>query len=81
MTYFRGKKLIRPLTELGFDEKGVVAFLRGSDKDVSSLKDLGIHVGAEVKVLHGGQGNSLLIAVADTRIGVNYDLAKKILVN
>lgn len=76
-----GKKLIRPLSKLGFEEKGIVAFMRGDAKDVSTLKDLGIHIGAEVKVLHGGQGNSILVAVADTRIGINFDLAKKILVN
>lgn len=73
--------MIRPLSKLGFDEKGIVAFLRGDAKEVSALKDLGIHIGAELRVLHGGEGGSILVAVADTRIGINFDLAKKILVN
>ena len=45
--------MIKPLTELGIGNPGIVTAIRGSVKEVSSLKDLGLHLGSQVKVLHG----------------------------
>ncbi|MCI5850664.1 MAG: ferrous iron transport protein A [Sutterellaceae bacterium] len=73
--------MIKPLTELKDGTPGIVAAIRGDAKEVSSLKDLGIHIGAEVKVLQGRKGDSIMVAVGDTRIGVNFQMAQKILVH
>lgn len=73
--------MIKPLTELGIGNPGIVTAIRGSVKEVSSLKDLGLHLGSQVKVLHGKEGDSIMVAVGDARIGINYQVAKKILVH
>ncbi|MDL2059654.1 FeoA family protein [Mesosutterella sp. AGMB02718] len=73
--------MVKPLSELELNVPATVAFLRGSDKDLKSLKDLGLRTGSQITVLHRGEGDSLLVAIGETRIGVNFDLAKNILVN
>jgi Fe2+ transport system protein FeoA len=73
--------MIKPLAELGVGRRAVVAKVRGTAEEACSLRDLGLHVGAEVMVLQGREGSSVMVAVADARIGVNFDLTKKILVN
>ena len=55
--------MIKPLTELGIGNPGIVTAIRGSVKEVSSLKDLGLHLGSQVKVLHGKEGDSIMVAV------------------
>ena len=57
--------MIKPLTELGIGNPGIVTAIRGSVKEVSSLKDLGLHLGSQVKVLHGKEGDSIMVAVGD----------------
>lgn len=74
-------KLVKPLSKQELNVPGTVAFLRGSDKDLKSLKDLGLRTGSQITVLHRGEGDSLLVAIGDTRIGINFELAKNILVN
>ena len=46
----------------------------------SRLDELGLHVGSSVRVLSGAVNESILIAVGDSRIGVNFDVAQKIYV-
>ncbi|MCG5030936.1 ferrous iron transport protein A [Mesosutterella sp. OilRF-GAM-744-9] len=73
--------MVKPLSKQELNVPGTVAFLRGSDKDLKSLKDLGLRTGSQITVLHRGEGDSLLVAIGDTRIGINFELAKNILVN
>ena len=73
--------MVKPLSKQELNVPGTVAFLRGSDKDLKSLKDLGLRTGSRITVLHRGEGDSLLVAIGDTRIGINFELAKNILVN
>ena len=48
---------------------------------IKPLTELGLHLGSQVKVLHGKEGDSIMVAVGDARIGINYQMAKKILVH
>ena len=44
------------------------------------LSQLGLHRGSTVRVLQRAFNEPLLLAIGDTRIGINYQTAKKIFV-
>lgn len=44
------------------------------------LSQLGLHQGGTVRVLQRALNEPLLLAIGDTRIGVNYETAQKIFV-
>ena len=71
---------IKKLTELGQGVEGIVVKTK-LDGEENRLADLGLRRGSTVKVLYGGTDESILIAVGDGRIGVNYDVANKIYVH
>lgn len=73
-------KRIRPLTELAPGEEAVLAKIKTEQKEQDRLKDLGLHSGVYVRLLEGAVDNSVLIAVGDGRVGVNYAIAEKIFV-
>ncbi len=72
--------MIQPLTSLETGKSGVVAAIRGSAEEVSSLRDLGLRIGGDVKVLHGGFRDTVMVAVGDARVGINYAMARQIYV-
>lgn len=72
---------IKKLTELGQGVEGIVVKTKLDEGEENRLADLGLRRGATVKVLYGGTDESILIAVGDGRIGVNYDVANKIYVH
>ena len=74
------ERRIRKLTELKLDEPAVVAKIKLDRGEAGRLDELGLHVGSAVRVLAGTLNESILIAVGDGRIGVNYDVAQKIYV-
>lgn len=71
---------IRRLTDLERTQPGVVVRMKLERDESQRLSDLGLHVGAAVRVLAGTEKESILIAVGDGRIGVNYDVARQIYV-
>ncbi|WP_239477653.1 FeoA family protein [Sutterella massiliensis] len=75
-----GTKRIRTLTELGPNSPATVARMKLDQKDIDRLADLGMRLGAEVRVLQSAPEAPLLVAVLDARIAVNYDIAKRIYV-
>lgn len=72
---------IKTLTELGQGVEGIVVKTKLDEGEENRLADLGLRRGSTVKVLYGGTDESILIAVGDGRIGVNYDVANKIYVH
>lgn len=75
-----GTKRIRTLTELGTNSTATVARLKLDPKEAGRLAELGMRIGAEVRVLQAAPDAPLLVAVLDARIAVNYDTAKRIYV-
>ena len=71
---------IRKLTELKTEDKGIVAKIKLPEPQAMRLVELGLRVGCSVRVLAGGANDGILIAVGDGRIGVNFDVARKIYV-
>ena len=77
---FRSHRTIRKLTQLKIEEPGIVAKVKLPAPEAARLDELGLHVGSSVRVLSGAVNESILIAVGDSRIGVNFDVAQKIYV-
>ena len=72
---------IKKLTGLDKGVEAVVVKTKLEEGEEKRLADLGLRRGSTVKVLYGGTDQSILIAVGDGRIGVNYDVADKIYVH
>lgn len=72
---------IKKLTELAPGVQAVVVKTKLDEGEENRLADLGMRRGCTVRVLYGGTDQSILIAVGDGRIGVNYDVADKIYVH
>ncbi len=49
-----------------------------SEKDVQTLRDLGLVVGCTVKVLTAVTQGPLLVGVSDARMAINRDVAKQV---
>ena len=67
---------------LNLAEKGspqIIKRIGGSPEIKKHLEDLGFNVGGEVTVVNALGGN-LIIKVKDSRIALNADLARKIMV-
>lgn len=73
-------RTIRRLTQLAIGEAAVVAKVKLPGPEAEKLDALGLHIGCAVRVLAGADKESVLIAVGDGRIGVNFDVAQKIYV-
>ncbi len=73
-------KSIRRLTDLETGSSASVARVKLAPAEEARLSELGLRPGAEIRRLQGEAGQSILIAVGDGRIGVNFDTAKKIYV-
>lgn len=74
------ERTIRKLTQLKIEEPGIVAKVKLPAEQADKLDEMGLHIGSAVRVLTGTTHESILIAVGDSRIGVNFDVAQKIYV-
>lgn len=74
------ERTIRKLTQLKIEEPGIVAKVKLPPEHADRLDEMGLHIGSSVRVLTGTTNESILIAVGDSRIGVNFDVAQKIYV-
>lgn len=68
-----------PLIFGNTNEKYIIKKLGGSAETKKHMADLGFNVGGEISIVNRLNGN-LIINVKESRIAVNEDLAKKIMV-
>ena len=69
---------IRTLATLDLNEPATVARMKLPEAEVSRLSDLGMRIGSTVRVLQASEGEPLLVAVGDGRIGVNFAVAQNL---
>ncbi len=72
---------LRSLALIPLGEKVVVALIRFENDRRDQLAALGLHTGSEIRVIQRSAEGPVLVAVADNRIAVDYDMAKKIMVS
>jgi len=76
----RDKKII-PITELGPEQNGKIAFIRGDCKIVQRLSDLGLTLGTAVSLLRKTpMGGPVEIAVRRTKLALDHAIAENIFV-
>lgn len=71
---------IQPLTQLGTSRNATVVRLKLDPAEQTRLTQLGLRCGATVKILQANEGAPLLLAVGDSRIGLNYQTAQNVYV-
>jgi len=80
MASLRDKKII-PITELGPEQNGKIAFIRGDCKIVQRLSDLGLTLGTVVSLLRKTpMGGPVEIAVRRTHLALDHAIAENIFV-
>jgi DtxR family Mn-dependent transcriptional regulator len=76
----RDRKII-PVTELGPEQNGKIAFIRGDCKIVQRLSDLGLTLGTAVSLLRKTpMGGPVEIAVRRTKLALDHGIAENIFV-
>lgn len=68
-----------PLTMLNIGETGEIKRIGGNEETRRFLNNLGFVVGAEVSVVSAIGGN-VIVNIKDSRIAINKDMAKRIMV-
>ncbi|WP_346691106.1 FeoA family protein [uncultured Cloacibacillus sp.] len=68
-----------PLTLAGVGEKNVIGRVGGSEETRRFLGNLGIITGAEITVISAIGGN-VIVNVKDSRVAINEDMARHILI-
>ena len=68
-----------PLTMLNIGETGEIKRIGGNEETRRFLKNLGFVVGAEVSVVSAIGGN-VIVNIKDSRVAINKDMAKRIMV-
>lgn len=68
-----------PLTMLKMGESNTIKKVGGKDETKRFLENLGFVTGAVVTVISAISGN-LIVNVKDSRVALNQDMAKKIMV-
>lgn len=68
-----------PLTFAGIDEVNTIKKVGGKPDTKHHLENLGFVPGTSVVVLHKVKGN-IIVGIKDTRIALNEELAKKIMI-
>lgn len=68
-----------PLTMLNIGETGEIKRIGGNEEIRRFLNNLGFVVGAEVVVVSAIGGN-VIINIKDSRVAINEDMAKRIMV-
>ena len=76
-----GVSQLKKLSELPQGVEAVVVKMKLEQGGADRLSDLGMRHGSTVRVLCGGENQTILVAVGDGRIGVNYATAEKIYVH
>ncbi|MFA5332091.1 MAG: metal-dependent transcriptional regulator [Methanoregula sp.] len=73
---------IIPITSLGAQEKGTIAFIRGDCKVVQRLSDLGLTLGTTVSVTRRAPMNGPVeVFVRRTKLAIDHTIAENIFVN
>ena len=68
-----------PLTMLNIGETGEIKRIGGNEETRRFLNNLGFVVGAEVVVVSAIGGN-VIVNIKDSRVAINEDMAKRIMV-
>ena len=68
-----------PLTMLNIGETGEIKRIGGNEETRRLLNNLGFVVGAEVSVVSAIGGN-VIVNIKDSRVAINKDMAKRIMV-
>lgn len=68
-----------PLTMLNIGETGKIKRIGGNEEARRFLNNLGFVVGAEVSVVSAIGGN-VIVNIKDSRVAINEDMAKRIMV-
>ena len=68
-----------PLTMLNIGETGEIKRIGGNEETRRFLHNLGFVVGAEVGVVSAIGGN-VIVNIKDSRVAINEDMAKRIMV-
>ena len=68
-----------PLTMLNIGETGEIKRIGGNEETSRFLNNLGFVVGAEVSVVSAIGGN-VIVNIKDSRVAINEDMAKRIMV-
>ena len=68
-----------PLTTLNIGETGEIKRIGGNEETRRFLNNLGFVVGAEVVVVSAIGGN-VIVNIKDSRVAINEDMAKRIMV-
>ena len=68
-----------PLTMLNIGETGEIKRIGGNEETRRFLNNLGFVVGAEVVVVSAIGGN-VIVNIEDSRVAINEDMAKRIMV-
>lgn len=68
-----------PLTMLNIGETGEIKKIGGNEEIRRFLNNLGFVVGAEVVVVSAIGGN-VIVNIKDSRVAINEDMAKRIMV-
>lgn len=72
---------IIPITSLGGDQKGTIAFIRGDCKVVQRLSDLGLTLGTTVSVTRKAPMNGPVeVFVRRTKLAIDHSIAENIFV-
>ena len=68
-----------PLTMLNIGETGKIKRIGGTEETRRFLNNLGFVVGTEVSVVSAIGGN-VIVNIKDSRVAINEDMAKRIMV-
>lgn len=68
-----------PLTMLNIGETGEIKRIGGNEETRRFLNNLGFVVGAEISVVSAIGGN-VIVNIKDSRVAINEDMAKRIMV-
>lgn len=68
-----------PLTMLNIGETGEIKRIGGNEETRRFLNNLGFVVGAEVSIVSAIGGN-VIVNIKDSRVAINKDMAKRIMV-
>ena len=68
-----------PLTMLNIGEPGKIKRIGGNEETRRFLNNLGFVVGTEVSVVSAIGGN-VIVNIKDSRVAINEDMAKRIMV-
>lgn len=68
-----------PLTMLNIGETGEIKRIGGNEETRRFLNNLGFVVGTEVSVVSAIGGN-VIVNIKDSRVAINKDMAKRIMV-